>query len=248
MRTKLSQPVGSGGSGHAGGVTVPSDGSGPARASAEDLAQLTQAERAARALEQHRGAKEIPIDRAFLEAALDLRRTIRTLVAATVPRLADWCWVDLIGGDGTPRRVEVAHADPAQTALADEMRALSVGLGWATPAAQSMRDRAPRLFRVVTGEVMTWATHDERHLAVLRAMHPNSLLAVPLVARDRIIGALTLIRSTMLPPLDEEALLAAEELAAPAALALDNARRYEAERSARIAADEALARARPRER
>jgi len=74
-------------------------------------------------------------------------------------------------------------------------------------------------------------------------MKPSSLLAVPLVARDRPIGALTLIRSAMQPPLDDAALVVAEELAAPAALALDNARRYEAERAGHLAAQAALERA-----
>lgn len=231
MRPKM-QAAGSAGTGHAG-ESSPVAPTGAAQVAPE----LSQAQRAERALERDRRPEELPIDRAFLEASLDLTRTIRTLVAAVVPRFADWCWVDLIGEDGVPQRVEVAHADPAQKPLADEMRALCVGLGWATPAAQSMRDGAPRLFRAVTGDVMTWATHDERHLAVLRAMRPSSLLAVPLAARGRTIGAFTLIRSTMLPAFDEEALLFAKELALPAALALDNARRYEAERDARRAAE-----------
>ena len=155
------------------------------------------------------------MDRAFLEAALDLRRTLRTLAAAIVPRFADWCFVDLIDAEGFPRRVEVAHADPAKAPLAQEMRSIGFGPGWATPGAQAIRDRAPRLYRELSNEIMTWATHDERHLAVLRAIKPNSLIAVPLVARDRAIGALTIIRSTMVPALDEQALLFAEELAVP---------------------------------
>ena len=115
---------------------------------------------------------------------------------------------------------------------------MGFGQGWATPAAQSIRDGSPRLYRDVTNEIMEWATHDEQHLAVLRAIKPNSLLAVPLVARDRAIGALTFIRSTTQPGLDEKDLVFAEDLAVPAALALDNARWYQAERAARNAAEE----------
>jgi GAF domain-containing protein len=85
---------------------------------------------------------------------------------------------------------------------------------------------------------MTWATHGERHLAVLRGIKPNSLLSVPLIARDRVIGALTFIRSSTLPGLDEQDLVFAEDLAVPAALALDNARWYQAEKAARNLAEE----------
>ncbi len=201
-----------------------------------DAAHLTQAERAERALAGGRRERQVPISRAFLQGALDFRQTLRILVSAVVPHFADWCFVDLIDGDGIPRRVEVAHADPAKAPLAQDMRSIAFGPGWATPGAQTIRDRAPRLFRDVSTEVMEWATHGERHLAVLRAIRPNSLLSVPLIARDRTIGAITLIRSTITPGLDEDDLVFAETLAEPAALALDNVRWYQAEKAGRIVA------------
>ena len=218
-------------------IRVPPQGGEPL-AGADELATLSQAERAARALERDRGPREIPIDRAFLEAALDLRRTVRTLVAAFVPRFGDWCFVDLLDDDGVPRRVEVTPADPGQAQLAAEMLSIGFGPGWATPSAQAIRDGTPRLYREVSPEIMAWATHDEHHLAVFRAMGPRSLLAVPLVARDRVIGAITVFRSTMVPAFDEWALVVAGEIAAPAALALDNARAFETERAARLAAEQ----------
>ncbi len=228
----------SGGTGHAGGVIHVPAGAGEQPPAPEEIAHLSQAERAARSLADGPREKDVPIERAFLQAALDFRGTLRVLVAAVVPRFADWCFVDLIDGDGIPRRVDVAFGDPAKAPLAAEMRAIAFGPGWATPGAQAIRDRAPRLFREVTDEVMTWATHGERHLAVLKAIRPNSLLSVPLVARDRAIGALTMIRSTMQPGFDERDLVFAEDLAAPTALALDNARWYQGERAARASAED----------
>ncbi|HTN54271.1 MAG TPA: GAF domain-containing protein [Anaeromyxobacter sp.] len=236
MRQPRSHAPAPGGASQAGGaITVPDVGD-LTRSSPADLAHLSQAERAARALAEDRRERRIPIERAFLQTGLDFRHTLRTLVSAVVPRLADWCFVDLIDGDGIPRRVEIAHADPAKAAVAADLRALSFGPGWATPSAQAIRDRAPRLFREVSKEILEWATHDERHLQILRAIHPNSLLAVPLVARDRAIGAVTLIRSTMLPGLGEDDLVFAEALAEPAALALDNARWFQLEKAGRAAA------------
>jgi GAF domain-containing protein len=236
MRSHRSPSAQTGGVGHAGGgIQVPS---AEAPAAPADLSHLSQAERAERALAESRREKPVAIERALLATALDFRQTVRVIVSALVPRLADWCFVDLIDGDGIPRRVEVAHADPSKAPLAREMRAISLGPGWATPSAQAIRDRSPRLLRSLSDEIMHWATHDERHLDVLRAMKPNSLVAVPLVARDRAIGAITLIRSAMQPGLAEDDLVLVEELAVPAALALDNARWYQAERTARAAAQE----------
>jgi GAF domain-containing protein len=244
MRPQPSQTAPLGGSGHAGGVVNVPAVPGEPGPSPADRSHLSQAERAALALAEGRMGPEISIERAFLLAALDFRQTLRILVSAVVPRFADWCFVDLLDGDGIPRRVEVAHADPAKASLAQEMRSISFGPGWATPAAQAIRDRAPRLFRELSherelsNELMLWATHDERHLGVLRAIHPNSLLAVPLIARDRSIGALTLIRSTTVPPFSEGDLEFAEAVGVPAALALDNARWFQAEKAARASAEE----------
>jgi GAF domain-containing protein len=226
-----------GGAGHAGGI-LPTAAEPERTGSPADLAHLSQAERAARALAAFRPEKQVSIERALLGAVLDLRQTLRVVVSALVPKHADWCFVDLIDGDGIPRRVEVAHADPAKAPLAAEMRSISLGPGWATPSAQAIRDRSPRLLRDLSEELMQWATHDERHLGILRAMKPNSLLATPLVARDRVIGAITVLRSTMQPGLSEDDLVLLEELAVPAALALDDARWYQAERAGRAAAEE----------
>jgi GAF domain-containing protein len=226
----------------------------PARApapppTAEELASLSLAERAALALERDRGPREIPIDRAFLEASLDLGRAIRTVVAAFVPRFADWAFIDLVDDDGVPHRVEVAHADPDQAPLAAEMLSLGFGPGWATPSAQAIRDRSARLYREVSPELVLWASANERHHQVFAAMSPRSLVAVPLVARGECIGAVTLFRSKMVPPLDEAGMVVAEQIAAPAALAIDNARRFEREVAARRVAEagaQAAAVARPK--
>ncbi len=234
--TRAHAPAGSGAGGRGAVMKVPSTAAPPLTAA--ELATLSQAERAARALESDRTPREVPIDRAFLEAALDLRLVIRTIVAAFVPRFADWCFVDLLDAEGVPRRVEVAPADPDQAGLAAEMLSLGFGPGWATPSAQAIRDRAPRLYREVSPELMAWATHDERHLAVFRAMGPRSLVAVPLVARERVLGAVTLVRSTMVPGFDEWTLVVAGEIAAPAALAIDVARTFAAEREARTGAEQ----------
>jgi GAF domain-containing protein len=235
MRRQWSQDVAAGSGNSDGVIHVPATAAEPARPP-EDLSHLTQAERAERALAEGRREREVSIERAFLQSALDFRQSLRILVSAVVPRFADWCFVDVIDGDGVPRRVEVAHADPQKAQIAQEMRSISFGAGWATPAAQAIRDRSPRLFREVSKELMEWATHDERHFAVLRSIRPNSLLAVPLIARDRAIGAVTLIRSAIQPGLSEDDLVFAEQIAVPAALALDNARWYQVERAGRSAA------------
>ncbi|BDG10179.1 GAF domain-containing protein [Anaeromyxobacter paludicola] len=211
----------------------------PLRPTADpSLSGLSQAERAARALAESRRTTEEPLLLRLLTDSVDYRGTLRTVVAALVPSVADWCFIDLIDHEGVPRRVEVGHADPTKGDLASRMRALPMGVDWSTPSVQSMRDRSPRLIRQIDASVLAWATHDESHLEILRAIGPNSMIILPLQSRDRIIGAITLIRSTTLPGFDESNLVALREVAGPAALAIDNARRMADERAARIAAQQ----------
>jgi len=198
-----------------------------ARTAAPVSAPPSLAERAARSLEEMR-RRHLPYEQALLEDAIDLRATLRTVVAAFVPGFADWCLVDLLDAKGVPQRVVVAHGDPNHALVAEEYRAITPGAGWATPAAQAIRDRTPRIFSRLTDELMAWATWDDRHLAALRATVPNSLMALPLLARGAAIGALTLLRSGKSPPFWGDDLRRGVALAAPSGLALDIARRFEA--------------------
>lgn len=199
---------------------------------------MSQAERAARALAEGR-QQVVPFELQLLSATLDYGSTLRTVAAALVPRFADWAFIHLVDEGGIARRVRVAHADPARAALAARFRHLVPGPGWATLTAQAIRDGAPRLVRTVTEEVLRWAAHDDQHLAALRALAPHSILVLPLPARDRIIGGITLMRAAHVPGFSEEDLVEAQKIAAPAALALDNARTVAAERYAHVMSAEA---------
>jgi GAF domain-containing protein len=186
----------------------------------------TQAERAARSLAQGlEGRREEPFEIQLLEATLDHAAALEVVSAAFVPRFADWAFIHIVDEAGIARRVKVAHADPADAALADEFRSLAPEPGKATITGQSIRDRSPRLVREVSEHVLRWAAHDHRHYRALKALAPRSILAVPLLARGRCVGGITLMR-TGAPGFAEADLLEAQKLTAAAALALENAERF----------------------
>lgn len=175
---------------------------------------------------------------ALVSSSLDYETTLENVARICVPSLADWCFVDLLEGDGSYTRMAVAHADPAKADLARRLRR-SYG---------AMPDAPHGISRVIaTGrsEVMTetpdWVlvalARDGEHLEMMRELRPQSLMTVPLVARGRTLGAMTLIASgrARYTPHD---LHFGEELALRAALAVDNARLFlevrDAERRARL--------------
>jgi serine phosphatase RsbU (regulator of sigma subunit)/PAS domain-containing protein/anti-sigma regulatory factor (Ser/Thr protein kinase) len=81
----------------------------------------------------------------------------------------------------------------------------------------------------------TAAAYREAETRPFRAAGVGSLVTVPLVARDRCLGIAQFGRSGDREPLDEDDLKVAEELAARAALSLDNARMYDEERRVAVA-------------
>jgi PAS domain S-box-containing protein len=76
---------------------------------------VTEARRAEERLELLTEASEV------LASSLDYGRTLERVAALAVPRLADWCVVDVLEEDGG-RRVAIAHVDPAQSEVARELR------------------------------------------------------------------------------------------------------------------------------
>ena len=167
---------------------------------------------------------------------LDYEETLRRVARAAVPALGELCLVD-VPEDGGVRRVAAAHRDPAGQALLDELVAHAPRLGPDHPAIRVLRTGAPLLV-VVDDEFRRRIARDERHYQLLAAIGNETAMYVPLVARGRTLGVLTLGASGR--QYAESDLPLAEELARRAALALDNARLYREARQATAGRDDML--------
>ena len=58
----------------------------------------------------------------ILAATLDYEIELERIARLTVPALADWCVVDLLGEDGTLHRLAMVHRDPAKAEAAAELK------------------------------------------------------------------------------------------------------------------------------
>jgi serine phosphatase RsbU (regulator of sigma subunit)/PAS domain-containing protein len=168
-----------------------------------------------------------------LAESLDVGATLDTLGNLIVPRLADWCAVHLADSDGSTRLAFVQHLDPDR---ADLLRVLLEGdapdadgpVGVDAVLRSGVTAWEPR----VSDGQLTAAARDEAHLEALRSLHLGSAITVALIARGHRIGLLTLLTEEG-RPLGEAEVALAEELAARAAMALDNARLHEASQRAK---------------
>jgi signal transduction histidine kinase len=163
---------------------------------------------------------------AVLSSSLEYTETLGNVARLAVPSLADWCAVDIVQG-GELRRLAVEHVDPEKAAIAALLaRRFPPQLESQNGVARVLRTGRPALIATVTDETLRSVTQDDEHLAALRALELKSVMLVPLVARGRILGGITLAASESARTFDAEDLALAEELALLAARAIDNARLY----------------------
>jgi len=159
-----------------------------------------------------------------LDATLDLRATLDSLTRLSVPHLADLCLVETV--DGTrARRVAASAADPALERLLREAEAdHDIDPDGPDPLARALRQRRAEVVEDA-GPVAGPGVHAVlvRHLGDA----PRQWMLVPLLARGRSIGLLTLCSTRGGRRFGLEELALAEDLAGRASLALDNARLYE---------------------
>jgi len=202
--------------------------------------------------EQHRAQERLRLlDRAGarIGTTLGIVRTAQELAEALVPDLADLATVDLLdpvlGGEAAvpgasveqlPLR-RVGHrateglTAPGPTPPAAPGPAGASGPPLGSRIRHSLTELRPRLVRRLERET-EWLAAEPEQVRLLLEAGLGSLIAVPLVARGSVLGVLCLYRHETAIPFEDADLVLAEQLAARAALCLDNARLHTQELSA----------------
>ncbi|HEX8394167.1 MAG TPA: GAF domain-containing protein [Longimicrobium sp.] len=207
----------------------------------EQAAQALERARLLEAEQQLRARAELLADAGeVLSASLALDDTFGALARLVVPAIADWCFVELARPDGGSDAVAVHHSDPAKVAWVREVMArYPVDPSAPYGTAQVIRSGQPELAPEIPVEMYPAVAQDEEHLRALEATGFRSYLSLPLLTRDGVIGVLTLVQAESDRRFSEADIPFGEDLARRAAVAIDNARLYEAERRARAAAEQA---------
>jgi signal transduction histidine kinase len=175
-------------------------------------------------------------------SSLDYREALAALAQILVPRFSDQCLVEAIGEDGKVERLAVRFADETkQREFGERAKLFAPRPGWQTPDAKAIFSGSPVLLSRVGDPLAEGIAHDEEHAEILRALGIRSLMALPLVARGRAIGALVFSTSGSRRRYSVRDLALAEEIARRGALAIDNARLYEQAQRATRARDTLLA-------
>ncbi|MPY44757.1 PAS domain S-box protein, partial [Streptomyces phyllanthi] len=194
---------------------------------------------------------------------LDVTRTAQELADVAVPDLADFISVDLLaslGDGGTPdaagavgengrlpgagrslvlRRIAHQSVNPGvPEAVVEPGGVDTYPVG--SPPAESLRSGQAVLYQVTEPAVTEWVAEDPLRTSRIREFGFHSMMAVPLSARGTTLGVAVFARHRHPEPFQRDDLMLAEELAARAAVSIDNALRYTRERATAVTLQRSL--------
>ena len=162
---------------------------------------------------------------AALGESLDYQETLSRIANLAVPALADWCAVDVVEDTDQVHRLVLAHADPQNLAVVEEIQRR-----WppdpANPGAiRQVIDTGANLhIAEVTDDMLQEAARDSEHLAMIRKLDLREVLVVPLIGRGRVLGALSVGNGAAAERFSPDEIAVVEELGRRAGSAIDAAK------------------------
>jgi PAS domain S-box-containing protein len=175
----------------------------------------------------------------ILNSSLDYMVTLQKLCELIVPLLADWCIVDILPENGNPHSI-VWHWNPTRREWATQVQAKHRPDWRQSPSIVKVVETAkPVLLENVTDEMLVASARNSEHLVDLRKLGVNSVMVVPILGNESVLGAISFMSSESKRKFSSFDLTLAEDVGRRAGLAIDKAFLYESERKARKLAEDA---------
>ena len=165
---------------------------------------------------------------AILSSSLDYVETLKQMGLFSVPRIADYCSIDIIDLDHNINRLLVTHADPVRAKIAQEINERFPRTGYDEPILESVLKEGKPTY--VTGQGLSdllrqSAQHSE-HLELLNQLDLKSLIIVPIMYHDTVLGMFTIGNCSEDYSLENIEL--AKEIGYRAGMAIENSRLFKA--------------------
>ncbi|MFP2912872.1 PAS domain-containing protein, partial [Pyxidicoccus sp. 3LFB2] len=177
-----------------------------------------------------------------LSTSLDWRTTLSNVARVLVGGLADYCTVDILTPDGSRlERVEARANDARTQRLLEESLRFAPPPGMHSPIRRVLETGQSELASEMDPKWLDALAVTPEHRALMEALGPRSVMFVPLVARGRTLGVLSVASQTPTRRYQGRDLVFLEDLASRAALAVDNAWLYREMEGAVTARDEFVA-------
>jgi PAS domain S-box-containing protein len=163
----------------------------------------------------------------LLASTFSYPEALEKLADRVVFDIADLCLIDAVDAHGRITREVARHRDRRKQPLADRLlREYAPQADGPHPAANVISTAHSRFSPYMSEEFLRATCRDQEHYELVRALGFQSYISVPLVARSRILGALTLVSTNPRRRFTEQDVAVAEEISRRAAVRIDNARLY----------------------
>jgi serine phosphatase RsbU (regulator of sigma subunit) len=203
-------------------------------------AQTAQALDRARALEEAKKASDqlafLADASSVLSSTLDYRATLTNIAELVVPRLADWCAVELLEDDGRVTTVAIAHIDPVKVEYVAELRRQfppDPDAPFGVP--KVARSGVSELYPDIPEDRIAAGNDDAERVRIIQELGFRSAVIVPLTGRTGTFGTITMVQAQSGRRFDTGDLGIAEDVARRAAVAVENAREH-GQQTGRLAA------------
>lgn len=165
----------------------------------------------------------------LLAESVDQTSTLVALTKLAIPTRGDWCIVDILEEENRIRRLGIYHSDPVKQELARSL------LGRWNPdpsdnfgAPAMLRSPKPVVITEGVEEAIAATANGADNIRILHDLGVGALLTVPLLARGKLLGAITFVSEKHQQSYPPSEVQLAEDIALRAGLALDSAQSYEA--------------------
>lgn len=177
-----------------------------------------------------------------LASTLDPDEAFDRIVQLVTRRIADFCILDTVDvlGDGEEVQRKRVSSRGGEQWLAEGMTRVEIDRTKPYLLREAVLSRRPVLLRQPSEQDLAALAQGTEHLRLLTAMNIGSMVAVPIIAGERLIGGIALVASKGSREYDDRDAKFAQELGRRIAICMDNARLYAAARKASKVRDEVL--------
>lgn len=164
----------------------------------------------------------------LLSETLDYKQMLRSLAEIAVPRLGDFCVFDILNVDGKIQRAAWAIADPEKQQFFDHILEFATPVDAAAhPVSLAISTGKTEIITEVSDEWLQRVATSEEHLQFMRDMKLHTIVIVPLIFRNKKLGALKFCLAQPNRKMNQQDIHLAEELSERVAIAVHNANLYE---------------------
>ncbi len=166
----------------------------------------------------------------LLNSSLDYEETLSALGSLVTPKLADWFAVDLFDENNNLVRLTVSHEKYVKYKFVEKfMQSIPYQRKEDSAIYQAIKTRKTVLFGDVTSKDIEHNVINKEQYKILKKMGLHSVMVVPLLLREKVLGVLIFVNAESKLNYTSEDLIFAEDLAARAAIAIENALLYKKE-------------------